>query len=143
MFDIKWKEHYTVHTPLILPGLIAIGDFIYYSSAHRSLDEQSQSGITRIDIKSQKVVETIQYPSHVRPCRHYCCQHNDKIYIIDGEHGQIILLDPSSKKYTKKLDIPRIGRYPCAVVMHDQIHIFNGGSNHQHLIYDIASNSMT
>ena len=99
------------------------------------------------DIPSEKIVNTIQYPEGMKPARQYCCNYNGNIYLIDGENGEIILFDPMTKTFTKKCEIPLIGRYPSAVVMVDKIHIFYGkygsDSKRVYLIYDILTNKLS
>ena len=66
------------------------------------------------------------------------------MYIIDGENGEIIRFDPVTKLYTKKINIPEIGRYPCAVVISNKIYILYGRENKKYyLIYDITQNKLT
>ena len=92
---------------------------------------------------SNKIVQIIEYPEHLQPCRHCCCKYKDKIYLIDGEHNAIIIFNPSTKTFTNKLYIPyNIGMYPSAVAIYDKIHIFNGSANTKHLIYDITNNTI-
>ena len=101
--------------------------------------------MTEYNLRLGKVVNNIEYPenSDIKPCRQICCKHKDKIYIIDGENGKIILFDPSLKTFTKRTSIPKIGRYPSAVVVFDEIHIFHGRDNEkEHLVYDINNNKV-
>ena len=84
----------------------------------------------------------IKYPQHIKPEMHSCCKHKNVIYIVDGCNGQIILFNPSTKKFTKKLKIPIIGVYSCCVSLHDDIHIFHGRSNKNHIIYSIKTNQI-
>ena len=99
--------------------------------------------MTEYNLQSEKIINNIEYPenSNIKPSRQICCKHNDKIYIIDGENGKIILFDPALKTFTKKISIPKIGRYPSAVVVFDRIYIFHGRDNvEEYLVYDINNN---
>ena len=94
-------------------------------------------------IKSQKVIDIIQYPKGINPHRQSCCKYNNQIYIIDGENGVIILFDPESKIFVKKAQIHKIGQYPSSAVLLDKIHIFHGDNNEQyHLVYDPIKNTV-
>ena len=98
--------------------------------------------MTQYCIKTNKVIQIIKYPDNINPCRQYCVKYKEKIYIIDGEHAQIILFDPITKEFTIKTVIPKLGSYPTAVVIFDKIHIIQGFSNADHLIYDITKNTV-
>ena len=115
---------------------------IWYSSADKSLYDQSENGMVQYNVKADKITQIIQYPQNITPCRQFCCQYNKKIYIIDGENGQIILFDPSTKSFTIKVDIPCIGKYPTAVVVFDKIHIMHGTENYKNWIYNITANTV-
>ena len=83
----------------------------------------------------------------MKPARHYCCQYNDKIYIIDGENGEIILFDPKLGTFSKKCDMVCLGRYPACTVVFDKIHIFSGLENATNIpqyyyTYDIPTNTL-
>ena len=119
-----------------------IDNHLWYSSSHKSIYDKSENGMVKYNHHTNEITEIIPYSEDITPCRHFCCHHKDQIYIIDGENEEIILFDPNSKTYTKKLNIPQLGRYPSAVVAFDKIHIFHGDKNTNHLIYDIASNTI-
>ena len=108
----------------------------------------SESGMVEYDPNNESIVNTIEYPpmtqnlERICPRSHFCCAYKDKIYIIDGYRGEIILFNPESKVYTHLLNILTIGSYCCAAVMHDQIHIMHGDSSRDHYIYDIESNKI-
>ena len=74
-----------------------------------------------------------KYPSNIKPYNHYG-EYNGK-YIIDGIHGEIILLDPETHSFCKKTNIPKLGSHSNDHTF-DKIHIFNGDNNKHHLIYD-------
>ena len=119
-----------------------IDNDVWYSSSHQSIYPQSENGLVQYNTKTNQIINIFPYSENITPCRHFCCQYNKKIYIIDGEHGEIIVFDTVSKTYTKKLKIREIGKYPSAVVVFDKIHIFHGDQNDQHLIYDIKDNTI-
>ena len=92
---------------------------------------------------TNKITNIVEYPEDLITDVHCCCKYNNKIYIIDGEHGEITLFDPVSKTYSKQLDIPKIGWYASAVVVYDRIHILHGHKNRQHyLIYNPNKNTV-
>ena len=118
---------------------------LWYSSAHKSVYNESENGMTEYNINTNRIINNIQYPHlDITPCRQFCVEYKENIYIIDGEAGEIILFDPSTKQFTTKIDIPAVGKYPCAVVVFDRIHIFNGSANveQKHLIYNIKTNTI-
>ena len=137
----KWNPHESHQNPSIRQNVISIGQFIWYSIAHKSHSE-GENGMVQFCTKKNKIIQIIEYPDNIKPCRHYCCKYNHQIYIIDGEHGEIILFDTITLKFTKKLDIPNIGQYPCAIIKHDKIRIFHGSNNDKQLIYDIKTNTI-
>ena len=123
--------------------LIEIDGSIWYSTSHKTHWDQSPGGMSQYQLSTQKIIHTIEYPPNINPQRQVCCKYKDKIYIIDGEHGEIILFDPIKKTFTKKLLIPKIGCYPNAVVVFNKIHIINGRNNDQHhLVYDPITNQL-
>ena len=68
---------------------------------------------------------------------------NDKIYIVEGYNGLIVLFDPELKTYTKKQNIPKIGKNPNAVIISNKIRIFNGKTNSKYdIIYNITNDSV-
>ena len=73
--------------------------------------------------------------SSIKPVRHCLCSCNKNIYIIDGQKGEIIEFNPSSKTFTKMICIDKIGALPSAVVMNDEIHIYNGYNNNKSIAY--------
>ena len=139
----QWTKRQTHQSLALRQSLIIMNDNnLWYSSAHKSIYNQSENGMTEYDINSDKILQTIQYPLNIKPCRQFCVKYKQQIYIIDGENGEIILFNPTTKQFTEKLNIPIIGRYPSAAVMFDYIHIFNGHDNTKHIIYHIPSNTM-
>ena len=98
--------------------------------------------MTEYNLRLQKIVSTIQYPENIKPYRQICCKHKDNIYIIDGENGEIIVCDTVLKTLTKKISIPKIGQYPSAVVICDEIHILFGDQSSMYLVYDINRNEL-
>ena len=126
----------------MLEQLIIIGGSLWLSATHKSIDNQSDNGMIQYDMKTNKIVDIIQYPDKFQPCRHCCREYKQKIYLIDGEHGEIILFDPTTKEFTKLLDIVKIGKYPSAVLIADEIHIVQGQLNASHLVYNITSNTI-
>ena len=98
--------------------------------------------MTEFCTKTNSIINTIQYTPYIQPVRQFCCKYNQKIYIIDGEQGEITLFNPSTKTFIKLLNIPKIGTYPGAVVMHNKMHIFHGSRNNDHLIYNLDNNTL-
>ena len=115
---------------------------IWCAAAHKNLAEESENGMVQFDLNTNKIINIIQYPPNMTPRRHCCVEYKKKIYLIDGEHGEIILFDPTTKEFNKLLDIPNIGRYPCSVVIFDKIHICHGAKNTKHYVYDIQKNEI-
>ena len=138
----QWKKHEHEPGPTIRGRIINIGESLWYSSSHKTHYEQGENGITEYNLRLQKKIGTTQYPDHITPYRQFCCQHKDNIYIIDGENGEIVLFDPVLRIFTKKINIPKIGTYPSAVVIFDEIHILFGEHNSMHLVYDINKNEV-
>ena len=127
----------------VLPNIVSIGDSIWFSSSHKSHFDQSENGMSQYCSKTHKIINTFPYSEGIVPCRHVCCKYKNKIYLIDGEHGQIILFDPELKTYSSKLEIPKIGMYPSAVVVFDKIHFFHGERNVKyHFVYDPNKNTL-
>ena len=141
----QWRQLNNKPGPTIRERLMVIGDTIWYSASHKTHYEKSENGMVQYSIKDDKIISIIQYPQNINPHRQCCCKYKDKIYIIDGENGEIILFDPSTKKYIKKReldDIPPIGRYPSAVVVFDKIHILHGNRSNNHYIYNPENNEI-
>ena len=141
----QWRRHLNNPGQTVRYKMVTIGDSIWYSSSHKSHWKDSEGGITEFDTKTMKVVQTIEYPNNIdiTPEHHVCCKYNDKIYIIDGEYGCIILFDTVTKTFEKKLDFPKIAWYPSAVVVFDKIHIFYGEENEDnYFMYNIKDNTL-
>ena len=141
--EVKWNTK--PHQPGVTTRecLMQIGDSIWYSSSHKSHYQKGENGMSEYCMKSNRIVQTIQYPEGVRPKRHCCCVHQNEIYIIDGENGKIIVFDPESKSFTEKQTIPKIGTFPNAVVISNTIRIFHGHTNDKHdIVYDITKDSV-
>ena len=135
----KWNKE--SHKPGIFtrPNLIAIADSLWYSSDY----DYDNEGMTEYCIKSKQIIQTIPYPSDIKPSHHCCTLVKDIIYIIDGINGLIIAFDPKSKSFTKKQFIPKIGWYPNAVSISDKIRIFYGEDNDKSdLVYDTKNNTV-
>ena len=127
---------------MILDNIVNIDESIWYSSAHKDLCDKTEHGMTEYNINTNQIIQTIEYPEEFQSYRHNCCEYKGKIYMIDGENGQIILFDPVKKQFTKKLDIPAIGKYPSAIVINERVHIFNGKDNTKHLVYNPVINEI-
>ena len=142
----QWNYHDGNPGPTVRNHALTINDCIYYSSSHKSHFPDGENGITEYNISMNKITNRTHYPEDkdsITPCRQVCCKYNDQIYIIDGEHGEISVFDPVEKTFTKKCDMAKIGMYPNAVMLHDQIHIFNGEEDANHYyIYDINKNEI-
>ena len=77
----QWNHHTTITSLTILERMIVTDrSTIWYSSAHKILDEQSENGMTQYDVDKDKIIQTIQYPENMKPCRQICCDYNQKIY---------------------------------------------------------------
>ena len=145
----QWRNLCPMKSPMAREKPAAIGSSIWYSTASKSLadDIECENGFAEYCRKADKIINIIEYPPEYKPCRHVCCQYKDKIYLIDGENGHIILFDPNSEtksnRFQKVMDIPKIGKYPSAAIVHDKIYILNGYDNNDcYLIYDIKTNAL-
>ena len=140
----QWTDHSSKPSPVIREKLLKIGTSIWYSSSHKSHYDKGENGITEYSTTTDSIMNTIPYPDNITPFRQCCCEYNQIIYIIDGEHEEIISFNPSTKHYTKKITIPiKLGMYPSAVSIFDKIHIFDGADNDKkHLIYNITKNTI-
>eukprot|EP01084_Bolivina_argentea_P172577 298960_1 len=144
----KWNELIAHKTYALVPQIISIADTLWYSSA-AGLGE---SGMVEYCVKTNKIKQITQYPDNLSsvtfklfihaPMNHRICEYHDIIYIIDGLDGRIISFDVSTKQFKNKLQIPKIGSFPCCVVITDKIHILNGEKNQKHLIYSITKNQI-
>ena len=139
---VEWLSRETPKCITILENLIMIGDSLWYSTSHKSVfpdGNPSENGMVEYDTRTNKIINIAEYPQNIKPLRHCCCQYQQKIYLIDGENGNIILFDPVKKTFTKKLEIPKIGTYCSAVAVFDKIYIVSQEDN---LVYDITNNSI-
>ena len=115
----KWNQE--SHNPGVFAArrLVVIGDSIWYSSLPKSVYDKAENGMTEYGTNSKQIIQTIPYPSNIKPINHCCCQYRNQIYLIDGIQGEIILFDTKKKSYSKKQNIPKIGRFANAVVVSD------------------------
>ena len=133
-----WKELPPLKTVWISYDLIQIGQSIWISTNWN----RGENGMVEFNIKSNKITNTVKYPQNIKPSCHSCCYHNNKIYIIVGKIGEIISFSPSRKSFIKKIDIPKLGAYPSAIVVGDTIHISHGKNNTRYFIYCIKNNTI-
>ena len=134
----KWKDLTPHSTPFIREQLVVIGSSIWYSTSYSA----GESGMAEYDIKSNKIINIVKYPTYIQPLYHSLSAHDDKIYIIDGQNCRLILFDPSTKSFTTKLDIPHISAHTSCITIKNHIHIFNGVNNVKHLIYSPIHNTI-
>ena len=140
---IKWNK--ALHNPgsYTRRNPIVIGDSLWYSSITGDKDEEDREAMIEYSLSSQKVTQTIHYPSYIVPGSCYCCLVENTIYIIDGPSGSITAFDPKLTTFTKKASFPRIGGYPSAILVKDAIRIFNGNKNIQHdIVFNTRDNSV-
>ena len=141
--SLKWKQHVDGGSFAPQERLMKIGDSIYCSAAHKDLFNKSESGIIEFCTNLDKIINITEYPDDIKPTMQCCVSYKNDIYIIDGENWEIISFDTSSKTFTKKETIPKIGAYPSAVIIFDEIHIVHGERNtKQHLIYNITQDNV-
>ena len=132
-----WKTLKRQASPYVR-AIIHIGDFIWYSTDY----DEGERAMVQYCIKTNTIQDICKYPQDMTPMFHSCCLFNDMIYIIDGQHGEIISFNPSTKTFAKKLEIEKIGDNPSCIQLHDKIHIFHGAYNRQHLIYSPIDNQV-
>eukprot|EP01084_Bolivina_argentea_P306555 529744_1 len=81
-------------------------------------------------IKTNEIQQYVKYPENIqfKVRGHTLCEYNNIIYIVSN-YGIIISFNPSNKQFNQMLNIPKIGRDACCILIKDQIHIFNGSKN--------------
>ena len=129
---MAWNELTSHSTPFIHESLGAINNCIWFSTSY----QYGEKGIVQYDCESD-ANETTKYPYNAVIRNHCCCADQNNIYIVDGLKRRIIMFNPSNKKFTKIVDIPYLGKSPCAIIIDDYLHIFNGEQNTQHIIYSM------
>ena len=143
MMSASWNKESHIPGMYTRKNLVIIGDSLWYSSPHKSYDRNGENGMTEYSIKSRRFIQTIPYPSGIKPKQHCCCVVKNIIYIIDGVNQVIIAFNPYSNKFTKKQKIPKIGRFPNAVATSNMIRIFHGYANTQYdIVYDTVNDSI-
>ena len=138
-FYAPWNKLVAHKIPLIQDKLISIKNHIWYSTSYAYGEEK---GMGKYDCQSDKISTIIKYPANIRPHNHTCCKYKNNIYIINGAKSEIILFNPSTASFTKKLDIPNLGHHASCITFNDFIHIFHGKQNKKHIIYSIADNTI-
>ena len=137
----RWKEHPKHKTPWIRENIIVIGSIIWYSTHYG----QGESGMAAYNYKSNKIESVVKYPHYIlQPMYHSVCSDGEKIYIVDGGIGAIILFDPLKKSFKKLQNITPIGNGTSCIVIDKNIHIM--GSTHNRikgLIYSITDDTVT
>ena len=137
-FYAIWNKLSPAGTPTIARDVVLIQQTMWYSTRF----DHGEQGMVQYDIKSDSIINIVKYPQNIRPAAHAICCYKDKIFMINGWNGEIILFDPSTQIFTKKLTITRLGASAVCVVIHDCIHIFNGRLNTKHMIYSISNNNI-
>eukprot|EP01084_Bolivina_argentea_P224534 379656_1 len=140
MSFLEWKPLAAHQTARIRSALIKICDSIWYSTHYNA--SQGENGMVEYCTKTNKIVNTIKYTNNSKPIGHSCCEYKNKIYIVDGYAGKIIVFDPLKKTFIKTRRMNQIGFGACCVVVHDCIHIFHGVKNRKHLIYSITNDKL-
>ena len=103
--QVKWHHHMDMLSPGIRGELMNLDDSIWVSSASKSFYEEAENGMIQYCTKLDKVVSIASYTDKIDPTSHCCCLYNNKIYIIDGWSGRIILFDPTTEQYTIKVKL--------------------------------------
>ena len=120
----RWKGHRKLSSQDITNNVVQIGNFIWYSTRY----DKGEQGIVKYCPKTDKVKGVYRYPAFIRATHHSVCLYKDLIYIIDGHNScEIIEFNPSTKIFTKKMKIDKIGLYPAAITVGECIHIYGDG----------------
>ena len=138
LFYTPWNELSPHQTPAIAKQPISINSSIWYSTRCYA----GEKGMVQYNNTTNKIENIIKYPHDIKPAGHSCCIHKNKIYIINGWKGEIILFEPATGKFTKKLTTSALGQSTSCVVMDDDIHIYNGYGANKYLIYSITNNTI-
>ena len=146
IYNIQWNERHPTKSLLAREKLSFVdggnGPTIWYSASDKSLYDGSEGGMVEYSIHKDKILNIIEYPDHIKPCRQCVCYHKNtnQFFIIDGENGTITIFDATSRKFIVSASIQHIGTYPSAVIVFDTIHIFHGDKNtNQHITYNIEA----
>ena len=139
----RWDIHENPGTNLIIKKLEQIGDSIWYSTT----DYAGEQGMAEYCLKDKKLKQICKYPENVKVQNHAVCKYKDRVYIIDSYNNkEIIEFDPmaSTSQFTRKVKIEYLGYNPSAVVVKDEIHIYNGEKNDKciALIYNPLKNEV-
>eukprot|EP01084_Bolivina_argentea_P125449 222265_1 len=131
--DFQWKDSFSS----LRGKLVQIGESIWYSAGG------SCGGMVQYSIKTNKIVSKTKYSTNIKPpINHCCCKFNNTIIIVNGDQGEIISFNPSTKQFEKKINTPEIGWKACCINMNNDIHIFHGIHNCKHLIYSPKTNKL-
>eukprot|EP01084_Bolivina_argentea_P239594 402669_1 len=116
-----------------------MGDYIWYSTSYRV----GEKGMVEYDTKSNKVVSNIPYPHDIQPWCQSVCRYQNNIYIVNGWKGQIITFNTQTKQFCEILNIPEIGNYSSSIMIDNEIHIFNGDKNCDHIVFNPKTQHIT
>eukprot|EP01083_Nonionella_stella_P204541 745580_1 len=89
----NWNELLAHQTAATYEQIINIGDSLWYSTSYK----YGEKGMVEYCIKTNKIKQIIKYPKNIQPTGHTVCEYRNIIYIIDGENGNIISFDVSTK----------------------------------------------
>ena len=128
--------HSKPKTCFIRDKLLEIKNSIWYST---------EQGMVEYCLNSNTVKQVVKYQEHynIQPEYHCLCAFKDTIYIIDGYNCEIIAFNPSLKIFTHKIKIDFTGYYSSAIVINDEIRIYNGGENNRLFAYIYCPNTNT
>ena len=117
--------------------------------------EEGERGMVEYNIKTNTMQNIIKYPQNnssgsstpiIKPKFHCLCAYKDLIYIIDAagsfSEPSIISFNPTTKTFKKLLKLPKLGKFPCCIEIHGNLHIFHGQRNQNHLIYSPQNNTI-
>jgi len=134
-----WRELAAHQTPWIQQP-IEVKDSIWLSTAHC----QGERGMIEYCKRTERIKSVVRYPEWLEPRYHACVRYAGDIFLVDGINGQIVAFNVSSRRFVKKLAIPKLGAHPSCVVVQrlGQIHILHGEANRRHYVYSIEANSL-
>jgi len=101
---------------------------------------RGENGIVEYQL-ANNAIHVYEYPPHIQPSNHCCCQFGSFIFIVNPKHNNIIQFDTDTKTFrVPHANIPEVGLGASCVVVDDFLHIVGGTRNSSHLVYDIHRN---
>ncbi len=139
MATTNWNDLPHCQTPTTRHQIANAGDSLWISTHYN----HGEKGMIEYSTKTNKIVQIVKHPKTIKPLNHALCQHENNIYIVDGENSQIILFNPFTKQFIiKNNKLPKIGYGTCCIETNNYIHRFNGQTNTKHIIYSIKNNTI-